>query len=214
MCVLQKRLELRASTNDISQLTLSPPISNLLQACVDSAVAILKILRALEEHNLLGTKAVCRLHNSTNILPESFLPFHLEDGFCSAFVLYIIQATLPDHIHDVSWYSSIYIVLEAMIGKGSATAQLRRDELNHLGLLLAPFLQHESNPVSTPIGAGSEHQLSRGSNMTDYQVADTDWESLDPFSLSGGIGITRGEILNLAEQLDIDNLSIPFFLDT
>lgn len=101
-----------------------------------------------------------------------------------------------------------------MIGKGSATAQLRRDELNHLGLLLAPFLQNQSNAVSTPIGAGPENQLLRGPDATDNQVADTDWESLDPFSLGGGIGITRGEILDLAEQLDIDNLTMPFLFDT
>lgn len=56
MCILETTLGISIETNETNHVSLSPPIAALLQTCIDSATAILKMLRALAEHDLLGER--------------------------------------------------------------------------------------------------------------------------------------------------------------
>jgi hypothetical protein len=44
----------QSKTQVTRELTLSRPVSSLIQSCVDSAIAILKTLRALADEDLIG----------------------------------------------------------------------------------------------------------------------------------------------------------------
>ena len=62
MCILQKSLEPMYANIRAPHVSLSPPIATLLQTCIDSATAILKMLRALKEQDLLGMELRCTYH--------------------------------------------------------------------------------------------------------------------------------------------------------
>lgn len=64
-----------------------------------------------------------------------FLPFHLEEAFSSAFVLWIASATVPDATYSHAYHDTNDI-LDAMIEGGNRLARLRKVELAHLNNLL------------------------------------------------------------------------------
>ncbi|PLB34900.1 putative C6 transcription factor [Aspergillus candidus] len=115
--------------------TLSAPVRTLLEACVDSATKSLRILLALQDHNIL----------------QSFLPFDLENLFSSFFILSVISAILPDTQPDPDFnYREMgFSLLDDMISRGNRVAQLRKSEVELLEELIQPLVQASAQPVGS-----------------------------------------------------------------
>ena len=62
MCALHVHIEHTQGGDRSSTISLAPPVSSLMQSCVDSAQTILRTLRVLGDEDLLGTfYCTCRL---------------------------------------------------------------------------------------------------------------------------------------------------------
>lgn len=198
MCVLQKYLSLSDTEKSI-KMSLSPPVATLLHVCVDSAMNVIKQLQALREQDLL----------------DSFLPFHLEDNFSSAFLCCIIDAIVPDMIPDQSWSTITHEILDTMISRGNISARLRKSELSQLQQLISPLTPSSiststatiSGPPQTPGTAPDLTNTSTTADTSDPLHGDTSWD-LD--AVAGDFGLSTDDILDLADQFDMDSLAMPF----
>lgn len=137
--------------------------------------------------------------------PEAFLPFQLEDAFSSAFLLQLIRSISPSLVPDDSWRSNIYTVLDQMIAQGSLVAPLRKRELCQLESMMASMTP-SSNPAMTPPTSTDAHR----SDEIDDSIIHADGVGFehgwDMFLDDGGMGLSAQELLDLAEQLDVDYL--------
>ncbi|KAM0445455.1 hypothetical protein ACHAQK_001664 [Fusarium lateritium] len=193
MCALHMHIE-QSKTQMTHGLSLSPPVASLIQSCVSSAQAILKTLRALADEDLIES--------------EAFLPFQIEYASSSAFLLHLIPIICPSLLSDDSWREDARYVFDTLIAKGSLIAPLRKVELEQLEQKLSA-LTPASN-VITPqlpneaIGEHNDNQEQETEDQ-DIQVHLTDETGWDLFAANAMAGLTPGELLDLAEQLDVDS---------
>lgn len=184
-------------------ISLSPIITSLLTCCVESALTVLQTLRTLADEDRI----------------EAFLPFQIEDAFASAFLLYIIRVIAPSLVPDDHWGGNADFVLETLVVKGNLTAPLRRAELDHLKRVMGPFITEletssgliaDGNAGAGAAGvdlAAGDVLGASGSNLGagtgTEQAAELDW---DIFSVEATVGLEPRELLDLAEQLDVEGI--------
>ncbi|CAJ0548658.1 Ff.00g022710.m01.CDS01 [Fusarium sp. VM40] len=194
MCALHMHIE-QSKTQMTHGLSLSPPVASLIQSCVSSAQAILKTLRALADEDLI----------------EAFLPFQIEYASSSAFLLHLIPIICPSLLSDDSWRDDARYVFDTLIAKGSLIAPLRKVELEQLEQKLSaltptsnvatPQLPTETNEEIDEHEETQEHEAEEEDIQTHLQD-ETGW---DLFAANAMAGLTPGELLDLAEQLDVDS---------
>ncbi|KAF5659020.1 heterokaryon incompatibility het-6 [Fusarium heterosporum] len=189
MCALHMHIE-QSKTQMTHGLSLSPPVASLIQSCVSSAQAILKTLRALADEDLI----------------EAFLPFQIEYASSSAFLLHLIPIIYPSLLSDDSWRDDARYVFDTLIAKGSLIAPLRKVELEQLEQKLSA-LTPTSDIVTPQIAVEvneqhGEHGIEADEDDSQTHVPnETGW---DLFASNAMAGLTPGELLDLAEQLDVD----------
>ncbi|TDZ32465.1 Proline utilization trans-activator [Colletotrichum spinosum] len=197
MCALHIHIE-HSDLRTSQTVSLTPPITSLLQSCVDSAQTVLRTLRVLGDEDLL----------------EAFLPFQLEDAFSSAFLLYLVRVISPSLLQDDTWVDNIKCVLDKMISKGSLVAPLRKLELSQLEHIMTAFTPvPEQAPTPSPSTAQHpqhadqqqqqqhHHHHHHGSFLD--QMEEPGW---DIFDATGMGGLSPQALLDLAERLDVEDL--------
>ncbi|KAH8734461.1 hypothetical protein BGZ61DRAFT_527804 [Ilyonectria robusta] len=193
MCALHMHIE-QATTQVSRGINLSPPVASLIQSCVDSAQTVLSTLRALADEDLL----------------ESFLPFQVEYASSSAFLLHLITVICPYLLHDHTWREDINYILDTMISKGSLVAPLRKVELSQLEQKLSSFTPASEVPETqepSTVEDELQHQVQGELEHEDHAIIDeTGW---DHFAANAMAGLSPRELLDLAEQLDVDCLLYP-----
>ncbi|ENH69533.1 hypothetical protein FOC1_g10011890 [Fusarium oxysporum f. sp. cubense race 1] len=191
MCALHMHIEQSKTQLMTHGLSLSPPVASLIQSCVSSAQAILKTLRALADEDLI----------------EAFLPFQIEYASSSAFLLHLIPIICPSLLSDDSWRDDARYVFDTLIAKGSLIAPLRKVELEQLEQKLSA-LTPASNIVTPEIQTQVEEhgnvqeEENREPELQEHVSDETGW---DLFAANAMAGLTPGELLDLAEQLDVDS---------
>ncbi|KAL4940410.1 hypothetical protein BDV06DRAFT_230348 [Aspergillus oleicola] len=185
-------------------IPLSPTITSLLTHCIDSAQAVLHTLRNLADSDLL----------------EAFLPFQIEDAFASTFLLYVIHVIAPSLAPRENWAGNAEFVLERLVSKGNLAAPLRREELGVLEGVLgrvlgnsnggsgeggqvedAPGANPAAEPPASEIGMGAGSGVGIGPEQEAEQQFD--W---DIFTVDGTIGLEPAQLLDLADQLDVQGV--------
>ncbi|KAH8674253.1 hypothetical protein BX600DRAFT_227513 [Xylariales sp. PMI_506] len=190
MCILIAFLppETLESNRDIH---ISPPIEMLLKQSMSSACCILNTLHSLDKKNLL----------------EPFLPFDLEFAFSASMILSIVQAILPIFIPDSSWLSVANSIFDSMMRRGNVVAGLRKAELHHLEVLLAPLHRTGSTTTTTtqilPTATQSANwNLAPGESVAadqgDFLFNSADWDSILRMAPDSE------QIIDIASQLDFD----------
>ncbi|KAH8879811.1 fungal-specific transcription factor domain-containing protein [Thozetella sp. PMI_491] len=180
MCTLHMHIE-ETDRQNAGTISLTAPVASLIQSCVDSAQTVLRTLRVLGDEDLL----------------EAFLPFQLEDAFSSAFILSLIRVIIPSLLPDDTWRENIHCILDKMISKGSIVAPLRKRELMQLEdtmTSITPGPQYCFTPLLTGVDR-VEMGLSEGLHH------EATW---DPFGAAEMVGLLPQELLDLADQLDVD----------
>ncbi|KAF7563413.1 hypothetical protein G7046_g724 [Stylonectria norvegica] len=184
MCALHVHID-EGRTQANHPISLTPPVSSLISSCVDSAQTMLRTLRVLGDEDLL----------------EAFLPFQLEDAFSSAFILSLIHAISPSLVQDDSWRNNVTTVLDRMIAQGSLVAPLRKLELNQLESITDSLTPYEKQPP-TPIQGDDPPQRHEAAILGhDSRGIEIGW---DQFVDTGMMGLSPTELLELAEQLNVD----------
>ncbi|KAJ6164769.1 Transcription factor [Penicillium chermesinum] len=184
MCALQMHIE-RAERQRSPTISLSHPVSSLLQCCADSAQTILQTLQTLADDDLI----------------DAFLPFQIEDASSSAFVLYLIRAIAPSLIPNSTWCDNLECVLDKLIAKGNLAAPLRRRELKQLEQILAPLTPMSTDtPETTPL-QDTHEEIDAFEHI---DVGDEfEWDLL---GLNPSVSLPPRELLDLADQLDIESI--------
>ncbi|CAM1507747.1 Fc.00g045950.m01.CDS01 [Cosmosporella sp. VM-42] len=192
MCAVHAHIEQTQSPNNQDTISLTPPVSSLIQSCVDSAQTILRTLRVLGDEDLL----------------EAFLPFQLEDAFSSAFLLRLIQAISPSLVPDKCWNCNVDNVLERMIAQGSLVAPLRKLELSQLESIMTSMTPQDNQPLTPTVSnADQETRVHDEPNLVpESLVGESGW---DLFVDNNTMGLSPRQLLDLAEQLDVDYLMNP-----
>ncbi|KAF5855188.1 hypothetical protein ETB97_009742 [Aspergillus alliaceus] len=164
------------------------------------------VLRVLSDDDLMCKPPWPRKHTRScsllilSCLPttiEAFLPFQLEDTFSSAFILQLIRAVAPWLLPDETWGGDVECILDRMIAKGNVGAPLCKLELSQIAQILTPLTPNEmhfqsSSPPWEPLR--NEPSTILGTE------AEPSW---DLFIEILFVGLNPGEILDLAEQLDV-----------
>ncbi|KAJ5083451.1 transcriptional regulator family: Fungal Specific TF, partial [Penicillium angulare] len=189
MCALHMHIE-RAEERQTSQtISLASPVASLLQCCADSARTILQTLQTLADDDLM----------------DAFLPFQVEDASSSAFVLYLIRAIAPSLIPDSTWCDHLECVLDKLICKGSVAAPLRRRELSQLEQILAPLTPKPANDNLPPVLINTEVDT-HGESYATEQVDVGDEFEWDLLGLHQSVSLPPQELLDLADQLDMESI--------
>lgn len=97
------------------------------------------------------------------------------------------------------------MVLDQMIAQGSLVAPLRKLELGQLESMMASMTP-ASNPVMTPPASTNAHAGPAIDDTTIHAEGLTSEHGWDIFEDDGGMGLSAQELLDLAEQLDVDYL--------
>lgn len=191
-----ERTDIQASET----ITLSAPVSSLLQCCAESAQTILQTLRVLADDDLMGMIGSLHLGPKSKLTyPDAFLPFQIEDASSSAFVLYLIRAIAPSIISNELWCENLECVLDKLVSKGNIAAPLRRLELRHLEHVLAPLTPKiSSNPLPPNLNEENE-----GNEPSMFDQEEFEWDML---GLNSSVSLPPQELLELADQLDVDGM--------
>ena len=111
-----------------------------------------------------------------------------------------------------------------MVRKGNGVAQLRRNELQHLERLLGPFrvandnvapLEMVDNETTSQLqpGLGYASEVPTPSFMTNNLSFNSMSMPWDAVFGSEHIAANHEQILELAEQFDVENFNSAFFFD-
>ncbi|POR32994.1 Proline utilization trans-activator [Tolypocladium paradoxum] len=190
MCALHMHIK-QTDTLGLGPISLSLPVASLLRSCVESAQSVLRILRVIGDEDLL----------------EAFLPFQLEDAYSSAFVLYLIRVISPSLLQDQHWAESVQCIMDKMISKGSVVAPLRKLELSQLEHIMAAFTPLNDEPTSP--AASTNNQLPNLEQIPVPPALTVSEPGWDLFMANSMIGISPGEMLDLAAQLELDGSFLP-----
>lgn len=136
---------------------------------------------------------------------EAFLPFQVEDAFSSAFVLYLIRAIGPSFIPSGLWCVNLNCVVDKLISRGNLAAPLRRQELRQLEHQLAPLTFHsESHDIPTPDTGQQIYHVDNAPTLDNSAMRDEfGWDIL---GLNSPLTVPPRELLDLADQLDVDSI--------
>ena len=135
------------------------------------------------------------------------MPFQIEYASSSAFLLHLIPIICPSLLSDDSWRDDARYVFDTLIAKGSLIAPLRKVELEQLEQKLSA-LTPASNIVTPEIQTQVEEhgnvqeEENREPELQEHVSDETGW---DLFAANAMAGLTPGELLDLAEQLDVDS---------
>ncbi|EEU35615.1 uncharacterized protein NECHADRAFT_52360, partial [Fusarium vanettenii 77-13-4] len=130
ICLLRDRLQDKTAGGSPDRHTVEP-ITALLKTSSESASKSLRILAALQSHDLL----------------EIFLPFDLEQIFSSGFIITLISAIhpFPNAVDEAGFDKSLNL-LDTLIANGNIPARFRREELVRLHEMLLLVSQQETAP--------------------------------------------------------------------
>lgn len=117
----------------------------------------------------------------------SFLFFDLEHGFSAAFVLTIAEAIIPSAVPDLDHETTIHIIFEYLIRRGSVPAQHRKNELDHLKSLLSPL--------------SAENTATPRANQNDSTAVDLT-PGAETILSDLEVGLSASNMLSIVEQLD------------
>ncbi|KAJ5265559.1 hypothetical protein N7505_004609 [Penicillium chrysogenum] len=184
MCALHMHIE-RTERQKSQTIGLSPPVASLLQCCADSAQTILQTLRTLADDDLM----------------DAFLPFQIEDASSSAFVLYLIRAIAPSVISNDAWCDNLTLVLDKLISKGNLAAPLRRLELRQLEQILAPLTPKLANHNLPQVNLDEGNEIHEDHYGFDHE--EFEWDLL---GLNSSVSLPPRELLDLADQLDVEGI--------
>ena len=140
-----------------------------------------------------------------SIAPDAFLPFQVEHASSSAFVLYLIRSIAPSLIANESWCDNLDCVIEKLISKGNPAAPLRKLELKHLDLMLTPLTPRSATHAMLPM-TSDEIQDNNDDTYALDQVDIGDEVEWDLLALSHSVSLPPRELLDLADQLDVDSI--------
>ncbi|KAJ3542240.1 hypothetical protein NM208_g4208 [Fusarium decemcellulare] len=193
MCVLQRRV----ARSDVDRSIPDGPINSLLQSCVHSALNILKTLRALGDSNML----------------DSFLPFQMETVFSSVFLLYVIDAVSPGFVPDQTWHATAHGIFDMMIARGSPGAPLRKREMQRLEQIMTSYLRSGSQTNVSPLQFQEDPILAREMGVdepasTEQGVYVSETSPWGLLGSQGGLIMSPGQILQLAEELDMEDFMV------
>ncbi|KAJ5148094.1 transcriptional regulator family: Fungal Specific TF [Penicillium atrosanguineum] len=188
MCALHMHIE-RTERRTSQTISLSPPVASLLQCCADSAQTILQTLQILADDDLI----------------DAFLPFQIEDASSSAFVLYLLRAISPELIHSNTWCDNLNSVLDKLISKGNLAAPLRKQELKQLEQILAPLTPNLSTISLPPVNFNGASDEGEGVYDLDHVGVGEEFE-WDLLGLNSSVSLPPRELLDLADQLDVESI--------
>lgn len=127
--------------------------------------------------------------------------------------MHLIPIICPSLLQDSSWRDDARHVFDTLIAKGSLIAPLRKVELEQLEQKLSA-LTPATNIVTPDVPAQAEEvenlpdhedtneEDNEGHDLQEHLADETGW---DLFAANAMAGLTPGELLDLAEQLDVDN---------
>ncbi|KAF2162026.1 hypothetical protein M409DRAFT_58488 [Zasmidium cellare ATCC 36951] len=165
---------------------LAGPAAALLQACLHSAMAIISTLGKLQEEDLL----------------ETFLPFHLEQVFSSAYVLFLVQKLMPPHFDLNDSLMKSDDILQAMIAGGNRLARVRMNELAYFRDMLTRF------NVDSGDRTRSRESQTDSSLIPDDDMADFGCESWTTLGLElGNDGFRSSDLQALTDFLELEDVS-------
>jgi proline utilization trans-activator len=119
--------------------------------------------------------------------------------------LHLIPIICPSLLSDNSWRDDARYVFDTLIAKGSLIAPLRKVELAQLEQKLSaltPASNIVSPEISTEPEENGDQEENEGQHADEHLADETGW---DLFAANAMAGLTPGELLDLAEQLDVDN---------
>lgn len=139
----------------------------------------------------------------------------MEYASSSGFLLHLITVICPHLIQDPTWRDDMGYILDTMMAKGSLVAPLRKVELGQLEQKLSAF-----TPVAGPPDLPTEVVLGGGGRSEEEVCSDNvgeaeeqhpmiDESGWDHFAASAMAVLSPRELLDLAEQLDVDCLLYP-----
>jgi hypothetical protein len=123
-------------------------------------------------------------------------------------VLYLIHAIAPSLISNDAWSENLDCVLNKLIAKGNLAAPLRRLELRQLETILAPLTPRNTTlqiPPLTPLNnAGSIEDIEDVYAFDEVNMGEEfGWDVL---ALNPSVSLPPRELLDLADQLDMDGI--------
>lgn len=124
----------------------------------------------------------------------------METTFSSAFLLYILNAILPDSVPpNMPWHAKAHAIFDTMIARGSPSASLRKREFQRLEMTMDSYIREEHAVIS------SNSATRRGRNsIIDEDMVPLSWELLTDES---GFTMTANEIIHLADGIDLQEFS-------
>lgn len=172
----------------------------LLETSLRSAKMALRTLFTLYEQSSLGEsdpiKPVTSIPTSNVPLPESFLPFALDNIFSPAFIVIVAAFIDPILVPDMSSYTTIVSrMLDDHISKGNIAAQLRKRELDLLQEMIHQTV-HIEGKEDDDVGNSTLMQNTTDQDLASFPTNDGWGTGQDE------VGISYTQILNLAQQLD------------
>lgn len=139
---------------------------------------------------------------------DAFLPFQIEDASSSAFVLYLLRAIAPSLIHSNTWCENLKCVLDKLIAKGNLAAPLRKQELKQLEQILAPLTPNPTpNSTADPFPPVDFNAADDGNEVYDLDHVGVGEEfEWDLLGLNSSVSLPPRELLDLADQLDVESI--------
>ncbi|KAF5007515.1 hypothetical protein FDECE_6162 [Fusarium decemcellulare] len=150
---------------------------------------------------------------TATILTDSFLPFQMETVFSSVFLLYVIDAVSPGFVPDQTWHATAHGIFDMMITRGSPGAPLRKRELQRLEQIMTSYLRSGSQTNVSPLQFQEDPILAREMGVDErtsteqggYVSETSPWGLLGS---QGGLIMSPGQILQLAEELDMEDFMV------
>lgn len=142
------------------------------------------------------------------MLVDAFLPFQIEDASSSAFVLYLLRAIAPSLIHSNAWCENLKCVLDKLIAKGNLAAPLRKQELKQLEQILAPLTPNPTpNSTADPFPSVDFNAAEESNEVYDLDHVGVGEEfEWDLLGLNSSVSLPPRELLDLADQLDVESI--------
>ncbi|KAM0214757.1 hypothetical protein ACHAQD_008656 [Fusarium lateritium] len=174
------------------------------------------ILRNLAElnrdlSNIINNHFRDSISKASRIATRLLLQYHHSCVSSAQAILKTLRALADEDLIDDSWREDARYVFDTLIAKGSLIAPLRKVELEQLeqklsaltpaSNVITPQLPTEANEG---VGEHDDNQEQETEDQ-DIQAHLTDETGWDLFAANAMAGLTPGELLDLAEQLDVDS---------
>jgi hypothetical protein len=104
-------------------------------------------------------------------------------------------------ISNDTWCDNLALVLDKLISKGNLAAPLRRLELRQLEQILAPITPKLTNDHLPQVNLHEGNEINEEPYVFDHE--EFEWDLL---GLNSSVSIPPRELLDLADQLDVDGI--------